>query len=580
MLNPNGKVSKKRKTSITNGSENKPIDPVAKKLKLKKDLHKVAKVEEINQLIATEKLYHSNFFHLQTEELLKATKLTEKRANFIETFSSQLIEFLKAIPSEENETPVHELKWLKKNKIVPPISDELPFDSTPIKFRFLSPLSVFAAGALRSKTIINADPMLDMCVDIPNEFFSKGNHLNGIYYRKKSLYLSYLAMKLHKWDQVTECKFSYALGNPFQPILVLRPTGKYGKHITFSLRAVCSEESFKIERLSPDKSNVKQLKNVNKSLMNVVKNVEHSATPHYNSIILGDLNTKFNETFLNNAIGDNQHIRDAILLLKIWLKQREYNVGQSGFNGFIISMFVVYLIQKNLITPSMNSYQIIRQVWIHLANTSWDELNKSISLYESKFRTTQPDPEMFHQYFDVVFIDSTGYYNICSNLSLDVYRRVKSDSALALKLLNNEQVNSFRCLFGTKIPLYTQVDHIIRVDASNLFEKFTNADDLFDFAGYWYPYVEKFLFKVLRKGLEQRIHAILPISEAHAGIQHSWNINAQPNFKEKEFKFGLILNPEFALDILNKGPQSNLPEAEEYRQFWGSKSELRRFQDG
>lgn len=201
-------------------------------------------------------------------------------------------------------------------------------------------------------------------------------------------------------------------------------------------------------------------------------------------------------------------------------------------------------------------------------------------MYESKFRTTQPEPEIFHQYFDVVLIDPTGYYNICANISLDVYRRVKSDSVLALKLLNNEHVNSFRCLFGTKIPLYTQVDHIVRIKVDDILEKFTNSEDLFNYAGYWYPYVEKSSFKILRKGLEQRIHAILPISDAHQGAQQTWDINESHTLNGKELKFGLILNSEYALDILNKGPQSNLPEAEEYRQFWGSKAELRRFQDG
>lgn len=165
-------------------------------------------------------------------------------------------------------------------------------------------------------------------------------------------------------------------------------------------------------------------------------------------------------------------------------------------------------------------------------------------------------------------------------MSLDVYRRVKSDSALALKLLNNEQANSFKFLFGTKLALYTQVDHIVRIKMGNVLSKLTSSEDLFNFAGYWYPNAQKSLIKILRKGLDQRIHAILPISDAHQRNESSWKINEEHSANEKEFKFGLILNPEFALDILDKGPQSNLPEAEEYRQFWGSKSELRRFQDG
>lgn len=207
-------------------------------------------------------------------------------------------------------------------------------------------------------------------------------------------------------------------------------------------------------------------------------------------------------------------------------------------------------------------------------------MGKSVSIYESKFRTTQPDPEIFHQYFDVVFIDSTGYYNICANLSLDVYLRVRNDSATALKLLNNEHVNSFRFLFATKMPIYTQVDHIIQFDAGKIVKKRDLGDAIFNFCGYWYPYVEKLVLDVLRKGLDKRIHAILPITNMHEGSLKSWGIKELPESTDKVLKFGLILNPEYALDILDKGPQSNLPEAEEFRQFWGSKSELRRFQDG
>lgn len=368
MLNPKEKVAKKRKNQ--ENVDTASVDPAAKKLKLKKDLHKVAKVEEINQLKATEKLYHSNFFHMQTEELLKETKLPEKRATFAENFLKGLVEFLKSLPSQESETPVHELKWLKKNKIVPPISEDIPFDAAPIKFRFVTPSSIFPVGSFRTQTVINAHPILDVCVEIPAEFFSKGNHLNGIYHRKKALYLSYLALKVKTWDQVANCKFTFVNGNPFQPVLVLEPAGKYGKHICFHLRATCEEESFKIERLAPEKSNVKQLSEVKfskkQTSTEIIKNTEHSATPYYNSTILGDLNTKFNDTYLCNTLGNNPHVRDAIVLLKIWLKQREYNVGEGGFNGFILSMFIAYLIQKNLITPSMNSYQIIRQAWIHL----------------------------------------------------------------------------------------------------------------------------------------------------------------------------------------------------------------------
>lgn len=130
------------------------------------------------------------------------------------------------------------------------------------------------------------------------------------------------------------------------------------------------------------------------------------------------------------------------------------------------------------------------------------------------------------------------------------------------------------------MPLYTQVDHIVRVDVANVLKKTDQSEDFFSFCGYWYPFVEKLVLNVLRKGLDKRIHAILPISDVHEGVLKPWNLNEHHDSSEKVLKIGLILNSEFALDILDKGPQSNLPEAEDFRQFWGSKSELRRFQDG
>lgn len=44
--------------------------------------------------------------------------------------------------------------------------------------------------------------------------------------------------------------------------------------------------------------------------------------------------------------------------------------------------------------------------------------------------------------------------------------------------------------------------------------------------------------------------------------------------------FGLVLDPEHAFEIIDKGPANNSEEAAEFRKFWGSKSEMRRFKDG
>lgn len=378
-----------------------------------------------------------------------------------------------------------------------------------------------------------------------------------------------------------KCRNLHFLFEIFQPAISVRPIGKYGKHLTFNLHAVCGEESFKIERFAPEKSNVKQLIGANND--ESLKNNEHTPTPHYNSSILGDLNRKFNEEYLASAIGDNANVRDALVLLEIWLRQRELDNGYGGMTKFMLAMFVAYLVQCKRINLSMSSYQIIRQVWVHFGSTAWNEIGKSISMYESKFRTTQPPPEEFHKYFDVVFVDPTGYYNICARLSLDVYLRVCNESVVALELLNDEQTNSFRYLFASKIPLYLQIDHIVQLTSNvqKIVRRLSATSDFFDYSGDWYPPVQKCLFTVLRKGLGHRIRSLIPIDDSdNQTTTKSWNINEKAYSREMTLRFGLILDGEFAFDVMDKGPQSNLPEAEDYRKFWGSKSELRRFRDG
>lgn len=44
--------------------------------------------------------------------------------------------------------------------------------------------------------------------------------------------------------------------------------------------------------------------------------------------------------------------------------------------------------------------------------------------------------------------------------------------------------------------------------------------------------------------------------------------------------FGIVLNPEHAYEIIEKGPVNDSNEAEMFRKFWGKKSEMRRFKDG
>lgn len=65
-------------------------------------------------------------------------------------------------------------------------------------------------------------------------------------------------------------------------------------------------------------------------------------------------------------IKEYPNLRDGIILLKIWLAQRDLTKGFESFNGYVITMFVLYLLSIKKLNTFMSSYQIVRNVWSYL----------------------------------------------------------------------------------------------------------------------------------------------------------------------------------------------------------------------
>ncbi len=186
---------------------------------------------------------------------------------------------------------------------------------------------------------------------------------------------------------------------------------------------------------------------------------------------------------------------------------------------------------------------------------------------QQKNLPNQPTLDDFHKHFELVMVDSTGYNNILANVSCDLYKKLREESLNAIKSLNDKTINSFQILFLTKVPIQLQFDHVLVLKQDQklfwkIVEQHGSADDSLDYHNNLYPHLKKILMDLLRKGLGNRVSALVPF------------INSG------DLAVGIQLNPEEALNVVDKGPQANEPEAEEFRKFWGSKAEIRRFKDG
>nr|CAD7443268.1 unnamed protein product [Timema bartmani] len=502
-------VSKKK------NKKNKQLDP---------KLYKPPTVKELNQLRETENLFNSNLFRLQLSDQ----------------------------------------GWLKSINVKMPMKQQ-PFEGKG-SFQFIKPSAVSIVGSFASNSCVGPDVCIDLAVEMPRQCFQQSDHLNERYLRKSALYLCHLAGTLQSCHLVQSASFRLCQGDPLRPLLEVRPVGKLGKRVVVALRPVPQSGVFKLARFSPEKNNIRP-----SWFFTTSDAIEdpYPPTPHHNHSAIQDLATTANQEYCRQALEGHPNIKDGIRLLKVWLTQRKLNKGYGSFGGHIVAQLVSHLVLQKRISVLGSSYQVVRATWVYLAQSDWT--NFGVSLAEPSMGT--PPVSEFHQHFEVVLVDSTGYCNLCANMSKETYERVKREADLAVRCLDNPNINSFQVLFMTPVPFYRQYDHIVRV--SHLSRLETDQVRQLDHTNHTLPLAQVPILATLREGLGRRVTAIAVSLE---DTPH-WSISIDPPASADSLTVGLTLDPVHAFINIDKGPTANTEEAEKFRDFWGPKSELRRFPD-
>ncbi|CAH2258725.1 jg5406 [Pararge aegeria aegeria] len=540
-----------------------------KRLKTK-SLYRQPTANELNRLQETENLFNSNLFRLQVEEVLQEVSVKEKTVKRFQEWYNNLKTYLLSIPEDTTEYDLTEKSFEKCLKVKLPVSNEVR--KTKVVFRFHKFTDVGIVGSYTLGCSINSKLIVDLQITVPAETFTKNDSVNYKYHLKRSAYLAYIASHISKLESIQEIKYTYLNNCTTKPLIYIKPSGKLGNNLLVHVNIVCDDETYKLHRFSPSRNNLRE---------SWLFSTEQEGTeigpptPYYNSSILMDLTALENQTFLNETLINKENLKQAIVLLKIWVRQRNLKVS-----GHVISLLIAYLVQAKRINNIMSSYQIVRNVWIYLKSSEWDA--NGISLYKGQ---GTPSVEEFHTHFPIVFLDKTGYYNTCWQMCKGTYYALRRESGLAVDMLDNGKINSFIPLFMTPVTVLMQFDHILRFKnlpklKESILDKVPKSSKV-NYGLDQLALVTDTLYNLLSKGLGDRVDLILQIVEA----DFSWPVtktvkNARKDGYVEKLSFGLILNPENAINIVDKGPPANLPEAEEFRAFWGDKSELRRFQDG
>lgn len=119
-----------------------------------------------------------------------------------------------------------------------------------------------------------------------------------------------------------------------------------------------------------------------------------------------------------------------------------------------------FYLHVNIIVKSKFHYfqseQLLRITFSE--SSEWD--TKGIAAYKGDEST--PPLEEFLNHFPVVFIDRSGYYNICWQMEIGTYNTLRRESSMAVELLDSSTINSFIPLFMISFKPCLQFDHILR----------------------------------------------------------------------------------------------------------------------
>ncbi|KAI4898333.1 hypothetical protein NFI96_024564 [Prochilodus magdalenae] len=548
-------------------------DGVLRPLKLSKgELYKPPTVEELSQLKEAESLFHCSLLKMQMEELLKEVALSERRKKLVDSFVEQITDVLQSVP----ETPVVELtdlSWLVGSDIKVPFI--LVPEASKGKFHVEPPASVDLIGSYPLGTCIKPKVSVDLAVTIPHSVLHPMDGINQIYFRKRALYLAGLAKHLSTSSAVGTVHYSCLHGNRLRPLLLVTPPGK-DSSITLRIHALPPPNFLKPNRFGPQKNNVRKQWFTGNTSEQVSS---EPPTPHYNSTVVGDHLPRSHLQFLAAHSAQCPAFADAVALLKVWLRQRELDQGAGCFGGFLAAMLMAYLLSTHKVGKTMNTYQLLRNALHFLASTDLTE--NGITLARNPDSKAPSLPE-FHSTFQVVFVDPSGYLNMCADMTSFTYKQIQHEASLSLQFWDDPTLDGFQALLMTPKPMIRTYDNVyqlsdlVKMQASC--KKLSLLDSLIDHSGNYVLAVLPFILSLLQRGLGDRVQLLthsLPRDP-------EWPVNQEPP-KHKDqppLSIGLLLNHDRALSVLERGPSADSPEAAEFQQLWGSRSELRRFQDG
>ncbi|XP_062204390.1 uncharacterized protein LOC133906481 [Phragmites australis] len=448
---------------------------------------------------------------------------------------------------------------------------DLGLGDEKLAFVFRPPEVVTVAGSHAAGAVARPDVAADLLVRLPKECFHEKDFLNHRYHAKRCLYLCVIERSLRSSRLVCKVSWSTFQDEARKPVLHVYPAKEITELPGFYVRIIPTASSlFNVSKLNlSTRINVRAY----------AKDGINLPTLKYNSSILEDMFLEENAEFISSTFADWKALQEALVLLKVWARQRTSIYTHDCLNGYLISAILVYLAVDSggsIINRSMTTRQIFRVIMNFLATSKvWA---KGLVIQPIKKRTgTKEDIANFLKTFDIVICDVSGHVNLTFRMRKSAFLELQDEAACTLNCLDKCRDGGFEELFMTKVDFGAKFDSCLRINLKGN-SKVTSLSFCLDDESW--RILEKDVQSLLQQGLTDRTKMIRVLWRS---TPSEWNImDGFSEFGSSPLLVGIMLSSlEKSFRLVDIGPNpENHDEAVKFRKFWGEKAELRRFKDG
>lgn len=437
-----------------------------------------------------------------------------------------------------------------------------------VEFKFKRPKSIQVGGSYSIECVVKPDVNVDLYLRLPKECFLEKDYLNHRYHGKRCLYLCIIKKYLQPSSIAQKVEWSFLQNEARKPILVVYLVVKSAGLPGFSIRLIPTADSlFNVQKLNIERNN-----------LHTLGQVVSVATPVYNNSLLEDMFMEHVAEFVNKAFIGWKTLGEALILLKVWARQRSSVHTYDSLNGYLISVIMAYLASesgKARINKAMTVMQIFR---ITLDFMGSSRLWGSGIFFKPQGGSdmSKEERKRYVEHFPAVLCDLSAHFNLAYRMTKGGLIELQDEAALALRCIDKCKEGGFVELFMTKIDFPAKFDYCMRLNLKGKAEVSAHGFCLDNEC--WRLY-EKKVQSLLQEGLRERVKFV---RVTWGNATSTCSINDGLSVLDKEpLMVGISVSLPEAFDEYTRGPFfGNKEEALKFRNFWGDKADLYQFKSG